>query len=362
LGESEEGEVTHPSTTPGTDAAPFFGSDNQSGVHPDLLAAFVAASEGFSGAYGDDPWTAAGARAVQDAFGGGEAFFVFNGTGGNVLALQSMLRSFEAVVCADMAHIADDECGAPEKVGGFKLLTAPTDGRGKLTVEAVARYASYRGSIHQPHPKVLSITQPTELGTVYTPDELARLASFARAQGWFVHVDGARLANAVVANGADFRAFGPAAGIDAVTLGGTKAGFAFGEAVVLFRPEHADAARFYRKQCLQLASKMRFVAAQFSRYFHDDLWKRIASHSLAMAARLEKGLRELGFAPAIARDANALFVKFPKAMGDTLAERFHFYAWPHGDGLYRLMTSFATTEAHVDHFLAAVRAAAPARR
>ena len=358
LGESEEIEVSDRSPLRAETAEPFFGSDNQSGVHPALLDAIVVASEGFSGAYGDDPWTEAGTQAVHAAFGGGSPFFVFNGTGGNVLALQSMLRSYEAVVCADMAHIADDECGAPEKVGGFKLLTAATDRSGKLTVESVARFAAYRGSIHQPQPRVLSITQPTELGAVYSRDELAKLVAFARAQDWFVHIDGARLANAAVALGTDFRAFVANAGIDAVTLGGTKSGFAFGEAVVLFRPEHAEAARFYRKQCLQLASKMRFVAVQFSRYLEGNLWRQIATHSIAMAERLEAGLGSIGFPPAIPRDANALFVKFPKALGDELAERFHFYRWPHGDGLYRLMTSFATTETHVTRFVDAVRAAA----
>ena len=333
---------------------PFFGSDNQSGVHPELLAAFVKANEGFAGAYGNDPWTAAGEKAVARAFGAGEAFFVFNGTGGNVLALQSMLRSFEAVVCADVSHIADDECGAPEKVGGFKLLGAKSDARGKITVDAIRRYAGYAGSIHQPQPKVLSITQPTELGAVYTVAEMKELAAYAKSQGWFVHVDGARLGNAAAALGVDFRAFGPENGIDAVTFGGTKAGFAFGEAVVLFRKEHADAARFYRKQCLQLASKMRFVAAQFSSYLEEERWRRIAEHSIGLAAKLEKALAALGYPAAVPRDANALFVKFPKAMGDALAEQFHFYAWPHGDGLYRLMTSFATTDAHVEALLRAV--------
>lgn len=334
--------------------APFFGSDNQSGVHPELLEAFLKANEGFAGAYGDDPWTERGEAAVRQAFGGGEAFFVFNGTGGNVLALQSMLRSFEAVVCADVSHVADDECGAPEKVGGFKLLGAKSDARGKLTVDAIRRYASFTGSIHQPQPKVLSITQPTELGAVYTVPEMKALSAFAKSQGWFVHVDGARLGNAATALGVDFRAFGPDNGIDAVTFGGTKSGFAFGEAVVLFRKEHADAARFYRKQCLQLSSKMRFVAAPFSAYLEGERWKRIATYAIELAAKLERGLAALGYPAAVPRDANALFVRFPKAMGDALAEKFHFYAWPHGDGLYRLMTSFATTEAHVEALLEAV--------
>jgi len=336
---------------------PFFGSDNQSGVHPEILDAFVKASGGFAGAYGGDPWTEAGQAAVSKAFGGGEAFFVFNGTGGNVLALQSMVRSFEAIVCADISHIADDECGAPEKVGGFKLLTGKSNAQGKLTVEAIERYVSYRGSIHQPQPKVLSLTQPTELGAVYTVDELKTLVAFAHKNDWFVHLDGARLANAAVALGVDFRAFGPVAGIDAVTFGGTKSGFAFGEAVVMFRKEHADATRFYRKQCLQLSSKMRLVAAQFSCYLDGDRWKRIAAHSIAIAAKLEDGLKGLGFPVAVPRDANALFVKLPVAMGDALAERFHFYKWPTGDGIYRLMTSFASTENDVEIFLAAFASA-----
>lgn len=335
-------------------ATPFFGSDNQSGVHPELLAAFNAASTGFAGAYGNDPWTQAGEHAVARAFGGGEAFFVFNGTGGNVLALQAMVRSFEAVVCTEMSHVAFDECGAAEKVGGFKLLEAPSDSDGKLTVEAIDRFTSYQGSIHQAQPKVLSLTQPTELGTLYTQDEMKKLVAFAKKHGWYVHVDGARLGNAAVAQGVDFRAYGPEAGIDAVTFGGTKSGFAFGEAVVMFQKEHADAARFYRKQCLQLASKMRFVAVQFSAYLENDRWKRIGAHALAMAERLESGLRAKGYVPAVPRDANAVFVKLPPALGDRLAEEFHFYKWPHGDGLYRLMTSFATTAEHVEAFLTAL--------
>jgi threonine aldolase len=272
-----------------------------------------------------------------------------------VLALQAMLRSYEAVVCSDCAHAFDDECGAPEKVGGFKLLAAPADASGKVTVDGIRRYAAQMGNIHQVQPKVLSLTQPTELGGVYTREELAKLVAFAREHGWFVHLDGARLANAAAALGVDFRAFGPAAGVDAVTFGGTKSGCAFGEAVVFFRKEHAEAARFYRKQVLQLASKMRFIGAQFAAYLEGDRWKRIASHAIAMAKRLEDGLKAKGVKVVVPREANALFVELPDAIAPTLVERFHFYRWYSGDRVYRLMTSFATTEADVDAFLTAVK-------
>ncbi|MDI2098370.1 threonine aldolase family protein [Ruicaihuangia caeni] len=338
-----------------------FASDNYAGAHPEVLQAIAEANEGHEVAYGEDAYTARLREMMREHFGpDAETFPVFNGTGANVTALMSLLPRWGAVVCAKTAHINTDENGAPERVGGLKLLPVETVD-GKLTPELIDREAWGWGDEHRAQPLAVSITQTTELGTLYSVDEVGSIAEHAHARGMAVHMDGARLANAAAALGVPLREFTSDAGIDVLSFGGTKNGVLFGEAVVVLNPAASDGLLYLRKLTMQLASKMRFVSAQLLALLDDDLYLRSARHSNQMAARLRRTLEEriasgeiagLGFTQAT--QANAVFATLPEGVADRLRERFRFYDWDAARGEVRWMTSFDTTEADIDAFADAI--------
>jgi threonine aldolase len=291
----------------------LFASDNYAGVHPAFLAAISAANDGFAPAYGDDDWTSAFQARAREVFGDVDAFPVFNGTGGNVTALATVMQPFEAVICAETAHINADECGAPERFAGCKLVDLPTDD-GKLTPAHVHGALLGRSDQHHVQARVVSITQPTELGTVYTLAETAALAEAAHAAGLLLHVDGARLTNAAAGLGVGLREITTDCGVDVLTFGGTKGGLLGGEAVVFFRRDLAERYVFVRKQGMQLASKMRFVSAQLLRLLEGDLWRETAGHANAMAQRLADAAAQVPeVRVAYPVEANAVFVALPPA-------------------------------------------------
>lgn len=339
-----------------------FTSDNAAGIHPDVLAAIVRANEGRAVAYGNDEHTARALACLRAHFGEqAEAMLVWGGTAANVIGLRCVTESYEAVLCAETAHLAVDECAAPERFLGGKLITVPTVG-GKVTVDAVRAAIHGVGVVHSAQPRVLSISQPTEVGTVYTLAELGELAALCRDRGLLLHVDGARLPNAAAHLGVSLRAVTTDVGVDLLSFGGTKAGLMGAEAIVLLRPEHARGARFHRKQGMQLASKMRFLAAQLEALLGDELWLRIARHANAAARRLADGVRELPHVElAHAVESNAVFARIPaRAVDELHAAGFQFHVWVADPvrPLVRWMTAFDTTDADVDRFIAAIAACA----
>jgi threonine aldolase len=331
-----------------------FASDNWSGAHPEVLEAVARANDGgHTPSYGADPWTAEAHRLLAEHFGPDtEVYFAFNGTGTNVVGLQSLLRPFEAVICAQGAHIDVDECGAPERFLGSKLLPVATPD-GKLTPPSAASVLTGIGDEHHVQARVVSITQSTEVGTVYTVDEIAELSEWAHANGLFVHLDGARLANAAASLDVDFGAFGQAAGVDVVSFGGTKNGALGAEAVITFQGPVETRLPFIRKQAMQLSSKMRFVAAQFVALLTDELWLRNARHANDMALRLGVGAMAVpGVLLAQPVQANGVFAVLPPAVAVALQAEYPFYVWDESTGVVRWMASFDTTEADVDGFVA----------
>jgi threonine aldolase len=336
-----------------------FASDNNSGIHPEVLGAIAAANEGHVTAYGDDPYTAAARDCFRRHFGAeAEAFPVFNGTGANVLAVRATCRPYQAVICPETAHMNLDECGAPERIAGVKLLTVATPD-GKLTPELAATRIGRVGDEHAVQPRLISISQATELGTVYTVEEIEALADFAHEREMLLHVDGARLANAACSLGVGLGALTTDPGVDVLSFGGTKNGLLLGEAVVFPHPELAEAFDFLRKQSMQLASKMRFVSAQLEALLRDDLWARCASRANAMAARLGEALAAIdGVELAYPVQANAVFASLPGPAIDplrgALPGELPFYVWDEKLGVVRLMCSWDTTEEDVDGLAAAV--------
>lgn len=337
-----------------------FGSDNHAGVHPQVLAAIQAANEGHAHAYGDDPWTARAKELLLERLGpDAEVAFVFNGTGANVVCLASACRPWESVLCARTAHINCDECAAPEHIANVKLVPLETPD-GKLTPEIVAPALKDFGFEHAAQPKVISISQVTELGTVYTAREVRALADLAHGHGMLLHMDGARIANAAVALGTTLREFTADAGVDLLSFGGTKNGMLAGEAVVLLGDARGAHLPYVRKQSAQLASKMRFVAAQFIAMFDGDLWHRCAENANAMAARLSAGAREAGVTLTQAPQANEVFALLERGKAERLSERFHFYIWDERVGApeveVRLVTSWDTLPQEVDALVGALGA------
>jgi threonine aldolase len=332
-----------------------FASDNYAGVHPEVLAAISQANGGHQTSYGEDAYTEHLQSVFQDHFGPqAEAFPVFNGTGANVVALQSMTERWEAVICATSAHITVDECGAPEKIAGLKLLTVPTPD-GKLTPELIDREAWGFGDQHRAQPRIVSITQTTELGTCYTPDEIRAICAHAHERGMKVYLDGARLANAAATLGVPLREFTTDAGVDALSFGGTKNGLMLGETIVVLNPDAVRGAAYLRKSAMQLASKMRFMSVQFEALLGTDLWLRNATHSNAMAQRLLAAVRDIP-AVQVTRlvQSNVVFAIIPPEVTARLQKRFRFYTWNEHTGEVRWMTSFDTTEADVAAFAAAI--------
>ena len=335
-----------------------FGSDNHAGVHPEVLAAIVAANEGHAHPYGADPWTGAAIEDIRAHLGSdAQVAIVWNGTGANVVGLSAVCRPWESVICADTAHINCDECGAPEHIANVKLVPVPTPD-GKLTPALVEPQLTGFGFEHSAQPRVISVSQITELGTAYTASELRALADVAHCHGMVLHADGARLANAAVGLGCSLGEITVEAGVDVLSLGGTKNGMLAGEAVVLFGDAQTDDLPYIRKQAGQLASKMRFVSAQFSAMYRGDLWRRCAANANSMASRLAAGARERGVDIAHPVIANEVFALLPVDRVAELAARFHFYTWlPNvepGLSLVRWVTSWDTQAEEVDALIASL--------
>lgn len=336
-----------------------FGSDNHSGVHPQVLAAIEAANVGHAHAYGDDPWTRRATELFIERLGpAADVAFVFNGTGANVISLASACRPWESVICARTAHINCDECAAPEHIAGVKLVPLDTPD-GKLTPQIVAPALTGFGFEHAAQPKVISISQVSEYGTVYSVEEVRALAELAHEHGMLLHMDGARIANAAVALDVPLRAFTADAGVDLLSFGGTKNGMLAGEAVVLLGEGRAEQLPYVRKQSAQLSSKMRFVAAQFIAMYDGDLWHRCASHANEMASRLARGASGAGVSVTQHPQANEVFALVARQTASQLAERFHFYVWDERPGAdeveVRWVTSWDTTPAEVDALVDALR-------
>lgn len=333
-----------------------FASDNNSGIHPEILNALSVANEGHAVGYGGDQITEMATQRFKQEFGEQtDVYFVFNGTGANVLSLSTLTNSFHSVICAETAHIQVDECGAPEKFTGCKLLPVEVI-QGKITPEGIAKYLHGFDFEHHSQPKVISISQVTELGTVYSVEEIKAITSLAHQYGLFVHMDGARLANAAVALDLPFRAFTVDAGIDVLSFGGTKNGMMLGEAVLFFNPEFSKNTKYIRKQSMQLYSKMRFVSAQFLAYFNNELWKRNATHSNRMARLLEQEVKNI---PAIQLtqkvEANGVFAIVPPEIIPQLQEKYFFYMWDEKRSEVRWMTSFDTTEDDIYNFTTLIK-------
>ncbi|TIC84799.1 low specificity L-threonine aldolase [Nocardioides sp. GY 10113] len=333
-----------------------FASDNYAGVHPEVLAALATANGGHAVSYGEDPYTGHLQELMSGLFGADVAAYpVFNGTGANVFALQAMTDRWGAVICAETAHINCDEGGAPEQVAGLKLHAVATPD-GKLTPELVDRQAWGMDTEHRAMPQVVSITQATELGTLYTPDEVKALADHVHGLGLKLHMDGARLANAAAALGVPVREFTSDAGVDVLSFGATKNGALGAEAVVLMDPSQVSHPLHLRKLSMQLASKMRFLSVQFEALLSDGLWLRLAGQANAMAQRLADGVAAVdGVEILYPVEANAVFARLPHDVSRRLQERHRFYFWDEAAGDVRWMCSFDTTEADVDAFVAALR-------
>jgi threonine aldolase len=329
-----------------------FASDNNAGVHPEVIEAIRDANDGHVIAYGSDPVTARAMALFEKHFGDDVAvYFVFGGTGANVLGLKAITQPHHAIFCADTAHVNVDECGAPEKFTGCKLIAIPTPD-GKLRVEQIKPLLHGIGVEHHVQPRVISISQATEMGTVYTRDELKSLADFAHDTGLLLHVDGARLANAAVALDATFKEITTDVGVDVLSFGGTKNGMMYGEAVVFFDKTRAEDFKFIRKQGMHLPSKMRFISAQFEALLSGDLWRRGAAHANRMAqilgSELEKTPRIKLTQPV---ESNGVFATIPSEYIPALQEKYFFYVWDEAISEVRLMASFDTSEEDIRDFI-----------
>jgi len=328
-----------------------FASDNNAGVHPEILEALARANHGHVFAYGADLYTQSAIAKFKEHFGPDiDVFFTFNGTGANVLGLQSLMRPYHAVVCSDYAHIYTDECGAPEKHTGCKLIPLPHQD-GKITVDQVRHAYHGIGDQHHVQARVISITQTTEMGTVYQPEEIQALARFAHERDMFLHMDGARIANAAVYLGQNLRQATRDIGVDVLTFGGTKNGIMGGEAVVFFNREPSADFLFLRKQGMQLASKMRFIAAQFEALLTNDLWRRGAEHSNRMARVLEAEIRKIPQVRVVWKvESNGVFVQIPEHAIERIKAQYFFYPWIEEECIVRWMCSFDTTEEDIREF------------
>ena len=334
-----------------------FASDNNSGVHPQILQAISKANIGHTIGYGDDIFTENAIKKFKTFFGENiDVYFVFTGTAANTLGLKAITSSYNSIICAETAHINVDECGAPEKFTGCKLIPIPTE-NGKITPEQIRKHLHGFDFEHHSQPKAISITQPTEPGTVYTIEEIKEITKLAHEFGMFVHMDGARISNAAVALNADFRDFTVDAGIDVLSFGGTKNGMMFGEALIFFDKKLSEDFKYYRKQGMQLFSKMRFIAAQFEEFLSGDLWRKNAEHSNKMAKILETEVRKI---PQIQItqpvQINAVFAIIPKKIIPILQQEYFFYVWDENKSEVRWMTSFDTTEDDIYGFTTQLKA------
>ena len=328
-----------------------FASDNNAGVHPDILSAFAKVNDGHVIAYGDDPYTGKAIAELREIFGQEiEAYFVFIGTAANVLGLSTVTQSYNAVICPDTAHINVDECGAPEKFSGCKLLTCKTPD-GKLSIDMIKSHMQGIGFEHHVQPRVVSITQATELGTIYTIDEIREIASYTHEQGMLLHMDGARISNAAVSLNCGLYEMTGGAGVDVLSFGGTKNGMMYGEAIIFFNSSLCEDFKYRRKQGMQLASKMRYIAAQFSAFLENDLWKENARHANLMAQKLYAAVKAIpGVEITRPVESNAVFAKIPPDIIPALQKEFFFYVWDEDLSEVRWMCSFDTSEEDIESF------------
>src|SRR5579859_271409 len=330
-----------------------FASDNNAGVHPQILQAIQKANVDHTVAYGDDVYTEKAINKFKELLGNDiDVYFVYGGTGANVLGLKAMTNSVDGIFCADTAHINVDECGGPEKYTGCKLLLIPTS-NGKITVEQIKNHVatSWVGDQHHVQAKVISITQSTELGTVYTPQEIKEIADYAHSHNMYVHMDGARIANAVASLNVDIKEITANAGVDVLSFGGTKNGIIFGDAVVFFNKDLSINFKFIRKQGMQLASKMRFIAAQFEELFSNNLWMKNAQHANKMAQLLADKVSKLGIELTQKVQGNAVFAQVAKEYIEKLQKKYFFYVWNEEKSEVRWMTSFDTKEEDINNFV-----------
>ncbi|MDR1780235.1 MAG: low specificity L-threonine aldolase [Tannerella sp.] len=322
-----------------------FASDNNSGVHPLIMDAVVSANLDHSVGYGDDPWTVTALRKLKETFGEtAEPFIVFNGTGANSVALQAAARSFNSIICSQTAHIYVDECGAPARLTGATVIAVPT-ADGKLTPDLIRPHLHNFGVCHHSCPKAVYISQASELGTIYTIDETHAIADLLHQYDMYLHVDGARLANACAALDCTMKELTVDAGVDILSFGGTKNGMMTGEAVIAFRPELAENLHYFRKQSAQLASKMRYLSAQFIPYLENDLWLQNAAHANRMAAKLVAILQQFPQVKLTQKpETNQIFFTMPPKAARKLAEKYFFYYWNEDACEVRLVTSWDTTD------------------
>jgi threonine aldolase len=333
-----------------------FASDNNASVHPAILQALAHVNQGHAIGYGGDPYTRKAIDRFKEEFGPNtEVFFVYNGTGANTIAIQALNRPFNAVICSELSHINMDECGAPEKQSGCKLLPCQT-GNAKLTIEHIKQHLHSFGFEHHSQPGMVSITQATEMGTIYSLDEIQQIADFVHDKGLYLHMDGARLANAAATLNCSLWDTSIGAGVDVLSFGGTKNGLMFGEAVLFANPDLARQVKYIRKQTTQLHSKMRYVAAQFSTLLENELWRENALHANKMARLLKKQVEEIPEITITQKvQANGVFCQIPPQIIAELQNEFFFYVWDESNHEVRWMTSFDTQEEDVHQFIEVIK-------
>lgn len=334
-----------------------FASDNNSGVLKEMIEAIENSNRGHEHAYGGDEYTQRALIQFKHHFGDDiDVHFVFNGTAANVLSIKAFLKPYESVICAETSHLHMDECGAPEALTGCKLRLVPSSD-GKIKVEDLDRHYIRMGDQHYSQVRMVTITQPTEYGTVYTVEEMKKISEWCKKRNVFFHVDGARFCNAAVHLGVSLKDISKDVGVDVLSFGGTKNGLLNGEAVIFFNTKYSRDFKFHRKQMMQLGSKMRFIAVQFERYLSDNLWKKTADHSISMAKYLRSKLSEFPEVKITQEtQSNAVFVIFPKSWVKTLKENFFFYVWDENTFECRLMTTFDTSEGQINEFARLIQA------
>lgn len=327
-----------------------FASDNYSGVHHRILEKLSEINANHCFAYGQDEVTKEAVDCIKDIFGDVEVFFVLNGTGANVLALEAMKDRGSAVICPESAHIFQDECGAPTKITGMQLLPVPSSD-GKLNIAEAKKYLTFRGTFHKPIAEIISISQTTEFGTIYTLDEIKEISNFAKENNLLLHMDGARIANAAVSLGCSFKEMTGDLGVDVLSFGGTKNGLMFGEAIIFFNKDLARRFDWVRKQNLQLYSKMRFLSGQFIPYIKENIWYECAKNANDIASYLEIELKKINIKITNEVLGNAVFAILPHSLIPKLQEHFYFYIWNEITGEVRFVTSFDSTKNDVDNFI-----------
>lgn len=330
----------------------YFASDNCAGAHPDIIKSFSSVNDGFVPSYGADEHTEKASQIIKNAFGvQSEIFFCLTGTAANIISLASVLNPYQGVICADTAHINVDECGAPERFTGSKLISVPNS-NGKITPEDIEGELHSLGFEHHAQPYIVSISQATELGTVYSIEEIKAICGTAHKHGLYVHMDGSRMFNAVCSLGCSLADVTVNAGVDILSLGGTKNGMAIGEAVIFFNKDLCKNTKYVRKQAMQLFSKMRFISCQFQAFFENDLWRFNAEKANSLALYFAEKLEQTGLVKLSKKvETNAVFAVFPEDIRVKMQEKYFFYLWNNKTGECRLMTSFATKKEYIDEFI-----------